>query len=491
MKMMMCNGRLFLLLLLFPLTHALFAKGSGEETEVQKEEWILCISQFDGSSLPENKATVSNMVMRKLTESLSAINYRTRVSPEYAYYERIAWEKDRLNAAKALADKQSERSLIVYKGDADWKYRRDMKKTDAEIEELRIALMEVEKNVPIVDREPVFAITADNLELKFPDAPKKGGEYKFCIDGKADAVLTGSIIDFYGRFLVTVKLYTIYTQSFAWEDSIVFSPDDIDEAMEEITRRLVIVLSGNKPAIIALKTNPEDALVLINNSFSGRGESSMLEYPPGKVTITATAPDHESLTFDTELFPGELSLFGINLKPIEYGNVDITGDIGSLYQGALYAGETPLSLRLPMNKMEYLELESPDNAKGTFVFQTPEYAEFNQSLFLPSSVPLEKGKVDKVRRMYYWAWGGTWITGIAAWLTYQYFLNSNSAVAHSYNTTGENDDRFFDNNRRMYNISRGALITVGSALILDIIFMSKYLYTANKGSMPVMEQGNK
>jgi hypothetical protein len=483
---------LFLLLLLFPLANALFAKGNVEEAaEVQKEEWILCISQFDGSRLPENKASVSNIVMRKLMESLRSINYRTRVSPEYAYYEKTAWDKKRLTAAKALETKQNARSLLVYKGEEDWKYRRDIKKADAEIEELRIALMEVEDNAPTVDKEPLFTITADNLELKFPNAPKTGGEYKFCIDGKFDAVLTGSVIDFYERFIVTVKLYTIYTQSFAWEDSIVFSPDDIDEAMEEITRRLVIVLSGSKPAIVALKTNPEDALVLINNSFTNRTESTMLEYPPGKVTITATAPDHEILTFDTELSPGELYLFGINLNPIEYGNVDITGDIGRLYQGALFAGETPLSLRVPLNKMEYFELLSAGEAKGSLVFQTPEYADFTQSLFLPSSIPAEKGRLERARKMYYWAWGGTWITGIAAWLTYQYFINSDYAISYSYNTTGSYDQGFYNDNMRMYKISRGAIIAVSTAFIFDVIFMSRYLYMANKGSMPVMERGKK
>jgi len=485
------NRFLLLLLLAFPLAFAVYARGNVEEKpEVQKDEWILCISQFDSSNLPEDKSSVSNIVMRKLAESLGDINYRTRISPEYAYYEKTAWARERSNAAKALADKQNERSLLLYRGETGWRYRSNLKKMDSEIEELRSALKEVEENVPAIDKEPVFALMADNLELKFPDAPKTAGEYKFCIDQKADAVLTGSIIDFHERFIVTMKLYTIYTQSFAWEDSVIFSPDDIDDAMEEITRRLVIVLSGNKPSALAVKTEPENTLVLINRSFTGRGEVSALEYPPGTVTITASAPDHESLTFDTELLPGYLSLIGINLKPIEYGNVDITGDIiGNIYHGALYVGESPLSLRLPMDRMEYIELESTEKAKGSLVFQTPEYAGFAQSLFLPTAIPPAKGQVDKARRMYYWVWGGTWVTGIAAWLIYQHFVSSNSAILDNYNNTGAYDQGFFNYNKRMYRISGGALITVGAAFLFDIFFMSRYIYTANKGSMPVLERG--
>jgi len=487
------NRFLFLLFLIFSLTSFVFARGNTEEEiKVQNEEWILCVSQFDSANLPENKSSISNVIMRKLTESLGAISYRTRVSPEYAYYEKTAWAKERSNIAKALADKQNERSLILYKGESDLRYRRNLKKMDTEIKGLKISLADVEKKAPAIEKEPVFALTADNIELKFPDSPKTGGEYKFCIDQKVDAVLTGSISDFHERFLVNIKLYTIYTQSFAWEDSIIFSTDDIDIAMEEITRRLVVVLSGNKPALLAFRTEPEDTLVLINRSFTGREERDILEYPPGTVTITASAPDYESLTFNFELLPGYLSLLSIDLNPIEYGNVDITGDItGSVYQGALYAGETPLSLRLPVNKMRYVELESSEKENGKLVFQTPEYAEFNQSLFLNTAETPAKGRVDKARRMYYWAWGGTWITGIAAWLTYQYFVSSNYAVAYSYNTTGSYDQNLYNDNMRMYRISRGALITVSTAFLFDIFFMSRYIYLANKSSMPVMERGNK
>jgi hypothetical protein len=91
--------------------------------------------------------------------------------------------------------------------------------------------------------------------------------------------------------------------------------------------------------------------------------------------------------------------------------------------------------------------------------------------------------------MFYWAWGGTWITGIAAWLTYQYFASSNYAVTYNYNTTGSYNQRLYNDNQRMYNISRGALITVGAALLFDIFFMGKYIYTANKSAMPVLNTG--
>jgi hypothetical protein len=466
--------------------------GSGEDTEsqTQKEEWLLCIANFDSGSLAGNKKNIAGTVMNKLVESLNTINYRTRVSPEYAYYETAAWERARSAAATALAAKQNERSLFLYRGDQEWRYRRNIEKIDIEIEKLRLALEEVDNNAPFVDTEPVFNLTKTNLEFNFPPAPIAGNEYKFCIDQKSDAVLTGVVAEFYERFFVSWKLYTKYTQSIVWEDNIVFSHNDIDTAMEEIMRRLIIVLSGNAPSVLTVRTEPENTLVLINRSFVGRGETVDLEYPPGTITVTASAPGYENLTFETELSPGENTDIEIRLWPIEYGSTEITGfSTGNVYHGALYVGEAPLTLRLPVNQMEYMELVYPDDGKGTVVFQTPDESDFNNSIFLRTRISPEKGRVDKSRRIYYWTWGGTWLAGITAWLTYQAFIGSNNAISYDYNQTGAYNEKFYNNNIKMYNFSVGAIIALGVTAAFDLFFMSRYIYIANKGATPVSTTG--
>jgi len=483
---------LFLMVLFFSFGLRLFSLGIGEVTEpqTQKDEWLLCIASFDSGSLAENKKNVADAVMKQLVESLNTINYRTRVSPEYAYYETAAWERARSKAAEALAAKQNERSLFLYRGDPQWKYRRNIEKVDTEIEKLRIALEEVDNKAPLVDSEPVFGLTKTNLEFNFPAAPVAGNEYKFCVDQKSDAVLTGSITEFHERFIVSWKLYTKYTQSVVWEDSVIFSHNDLDEAMGEIMRRLIVVLSGNEPAVLTVRTEPEDALVLINRSFVGRGESAALEYPPGPITVTASAPGYENLSFETELFPGENTDIEIRLWPIEYGDTEIRGfSSGNVYHGALYVGEAPLTLRLPVNQMEYTELVYPDSERGTVVFQTPLESDFNNSVFLRAKIPTAKGRVEKSRRIYYWAWGGTWLTGIAAWLTYNTFMGSNNAITYDYNQTGTYNEKFYNNNIKMYNISMGAMIALGVTAAIDIFLMSRYLYTANKGATPVYTPG--
>jgi len=481
-----------LAILFFSFSSRLFSLGSGEDAEpqTQKEEWLLCIANFDSWSLAENKKNIAGAVMKKLVESLNMINYRTRVSPEYAYYETAAWERARSVAAEALAAKQNERSLLLYRGDPQWIYRRNTGKIDAEIEKLRLALEKVDNSAPFVDTEPLFGLTKTNLEFNFPPAPIAGNEYKFCVDQKSDAVLTGAISEFHERFIVSWKLYTKYTQSIVWEDNVIFSHNDLDEAMGEIMRRLIIVLSGNEPAVLTVRTEPEDTLVLINRSFAGRGETADLEYPPGPITVTASAPGYENLTFETELFPGENTDVEIRLWPIEYGNMEIRGfSVGNVYHGALYVGEAPLTLRLPVNQMEYTELVYPDNEKGTVVFQTPGESDFNNSVSLRAKISPAKGRVDRARRIYYWTWGGTWLAGITAWLTYQSFIGSNNAISYDYSQKDTYNEKFYNNNLKMYNISIGAIVALGVTAALDLFFMSRYIYTANKGATPISTTG--
>ena len=480
---------LSLILLLLVLNARLFALGKAEETEkkTQNDEWILCVTDFDVGSISEEKLNVANVITKKIVDRLSVIVYRTRISPEYAYYEGYAWSRARAAAAKALSAKQNERSLLAFRGDSEWKYRQNLLRIDADIEKLKLAFDEVEKESPLINSEPVFKLTAGNMSSSFPQAPNAGSEYRFCVNQKADAFLAGSIMDFHGRFYISIKLFTVYTQSYVYEDSVIFSADDLEASLDEITGRLIVALTGNKPAVITVKTQPEDALVLINRTFTGKGGTTSLEYPPGKFTITASAPDHESLTVETELSSGEFAEIDIKLKQIQYGNIEIQGPLSgaSVYQGALYAGETPLTLRLPLNSLDYIELETLDKKKGSAVFQMPDVFNTTYSLSLNTAEPLEKGRVDKARRLYYWAWGGTWITGIAAWIAYHTYISSDTAIRYDYAERETYDHKFADNNITMYYVSMGTIIAVGAAVLYEIFNIGKYVYTADKGSTSI------
>ena len=489
----MKNRVVFLIFLLFAFSAAsgirLFAGGQAEESEIaaRNNEWVLCVTDFDASSMPVLKLSAANVIKRKMVDNINVISYRTRVSPEYAYYEGYAWARARSDAAKALSAKQDERSLMLFRGDPSWRYRVNLARVNEEIEKLTAALEEVENNPPVINKEPEFKLTAANLEYSFPPAPAAGNEIRFCAEQKADAFLTGSIMDYHGRFYVTIKLYTLYTRSFVWEDSIIFSAEDMEDALGEIARRLNMVLSGNRPSAIIVKAEPQDSLVLINRSFAGRGETPLLEYPPGKFIITASAGDHESLTVETELLPGELAEVEMILKPLEYSDIQISGSSpgGVVYHGAVYVGEAPLILRLPANTLEYVELETNDSKRGAVVFTSPDAPDSGLSLSIRTQTPLKPGRVGSARRTYYWAWGGTWITGIAAWIMYYTYVSADAALS----TRDDYEERFMNDNVRLYYVSMGTVIAVSVAVAYEIFHIGRYVYIANKGSTPIAKPG--
>lgn len=480
--------------IIFSFNHFIFARGKTETDETEKKEqdneWVLCVTEFDVKTLPSGKLTVAGAITKKVVEKLKEISFRARVSPEYAYYEGYAWHKERSAAAKSLAAKQEERSLLIFNGESERRYAQNLAKVDAEIEKLAAAFEEIDKSAPLINKEPVFKLTEGNITASYPEPPKQGGEYKFCKEQKADAFLAGRIIEFHGRYSISIRLYAVYTKNIIYEDSVIFSPDDLDGALDEIVSKLILTLSWSRPAAIAVKTEPANALVLINRSFVGRGDTGIIERPPGKFEITASANDHESITVETKLAAGEIAEVNIKLLPRVFTAVEIPGPASGavVYQGALYAGETPLTLRLPVNTLEYIEMES-GALKGTAVFNVPEEDDGAYTLPVKPKKPPVKGKVERARTLYYWSWGGMWVTGIAAWIAYHSYSTSNAALSYVY--PEDRDPEFIKENIKKYDISKGTVIAVGAVSVFWVFNIVRYLYLANRGSTPVVKPGKK
>lgn len=476
---------------MFPAS-TLFAAGKTEQTEQKplNNEWILCVTAFDSSALSLDRRIVADVVTRSLVDTFRTVSYRIRISPEYAFYEGYEWSKAVNTAAKALSQKQDERSLLLYRGDPDWKYRQGLKKLDTDIAKLREELAKKEAEKPLINSEPVFNITQDNRGGVYPVPPEAGGEYLFCRTQTADAFLAGSIREYHGRYYITLRLYTLYTRSFVYEDNIIFSTEDTTDAVEEIAGRLTAVLSGSKPAAIAVRSEPAESLVLINRNFAGRGTVEAREHPPGKVVVSVSADTYKTESLETDLVPGELAEFSVSLSPLRYGDINIntaknTG--GSVYQGALYVGEAPLTLRLPLNQLDYINIETKEGETAKAVFLTPELSGDAYTLSLKTRIPPPTGqrRVNKARSLYYWSWAGTWITGIAAWVSYGIYSSQNSALPESASPA------FFEDTQRLYYISLGAIILVGAAAAYDLFQMTRYLYIATEDTTPIVRQEKK
>jgi hypothetical protein len=483
--------RVFLILLFGFFPAFAFGRGKTEEPEktVHNSEWILCVTGFDMSALPENRRMLGEVMTRSLTAAVNAVEHRIRVSREYAYYEGYAWSQARQTAARALSAKRDERDLLIYRGEPEWKYKRSLKTVDEDIVKLAEELAEIEAEMPQVAREPVFKFTEGNISGTFPPPPAAGGEYRFCQSQKADGFLAGELVEYHGRLYITIRLYAVYTRSFIYADSIIFSPDDVQAAVDEIAGRLVAALAGSSPAVIAIQPEPGDTLVLINESFAGRGEIAPREHPPGKVTVSLSADGYVPQTVETELAAGEITEIKAELRPLELAQVDITvpGETGVLvYLGARYVGEAPLTLRLPVNQFNYVQVEKPGPVTGRQVFQAPGDSDKSMSLSLKTKIPFPAGqkRVERARRHYYWAWGGTWISGAAAWMAYGLFNTYNNAYRST--PSGINPSaELYHQTLNLYYVYIGALALVGAVAVYDIFQLTRYLYIAGQDAVPI------
>jgi hypothetical protein len=468
------NIFLLLLLLLFFLCHNLYAGGNSEEseTEILHDTWTLSVTQFDVSSLPPEKQIIRNIVTRKIVDQLSSLSIRVRPPEEIAYYTEYSWSQARLTSGQTLKSKRDERDALLFKGDTSWTYKNKIKKIDEEIKALEETYNITEAEFPLVAEHPVFSLTEQNLLETYPEIPEDGMEYSFCKEQKIDGFLSGTISEYYGRILVSIKLYTLYTRSYAYEESVLFSVEDQQTVLSELFTRLRSVLSGIEPSAIIVNAKPEDAIILVNEVYTGRGSSGEKTQDPGPMNIEIFAEDYRKENFQVDLFSGELAEVFINLQPIAYEAFDIDTSNGlgaSVYLGSTFMGETPLTLNLLPDQYEYITMENEIGETTSFIYEGS-----ISSAAVTLVLEEEKGKtVDEYRKSMYGAYGRFWISLPVTVLLYGVATSTIDASNYSGNIDMYNSAVV---NR---NISIGSIALTGAFLIESLIRMGIYLYKSN------------
>jgi hypothetical protein len=461
---------------------AVFGRGKSQEEpkEPLNKEWTLCISAFDITALPPGRQVIADILTRDLVYALNRVEYRERSVPEYAYYEGAAWSRTRTEAAKNLLTKRNERDLLIFRGDPDWRYRTRLEAVDAEIEKLEEELQKADAEGPPITANPVFILTEANRNNSFPPPPQEGTEYSFCVNQNADALLMGEVLEYYGRINLRLKLYAVYARSFIYEDTTIFSPEDINSAMTALANRLAGALSGMLPGMITVKTDPEDALIIVQNIFAGVGETEVLEYPSGDVIIESFAENYDIISTPVEIIPGELAEVQVTLPPTAQErfeiNVPENAGGGSVYRGALYVGETPLGLLMPRNQYEYFRIETLDGETDRVAFRTDPNRIGNLITFNPSMPLPGEDRVERARRNFYGAWGRFWIALPLA------VLLTGISNAYAPTTYGQNTGLYLQNPHMSY-FSIGAIAATGIFTIEWLYRTFRYISAANEDAV--------
>ncbi|MDR3146882.1 MAG: hypothetical protein LBU00_00730 [Treponema sp.] len=486
---------------------SVFSGGAGEggaaEAQVRDPVWTLAITAFDTSTLSPANAALAQDIMRDLVRNIGTVSYRLRVSEEYAHYEGQARRTDLAAAAQALVNKRNERDRLIYRGEQEWRYRKNLAALEAEIEKLEENYRKLQDAEIPVEREPEFVLSSQNREGLFPAPPAEGEEGRFCRNQKLDALIVGSMREYHDRIYVTQKLYVLYVDAYVYEDSILFSSEDSAAAIGEFAEGITLAITGMEPAELRISARPEGARVFLDHAYTEMGDS--FRRPPGTVILEVFADNHESLTTELELQGGELTEVQVDLRPVERSTLAITvpgAEGAAVYRGSLYVGQAPLSLELPAGSLEYVFVESPNGEALRAIFPSPPADVLPAAIrtspkpglfagLFPSKGSLEgnnlslipgvpydptAGQVDKARRGAYWAWGGVWASAITAWLLNGHY----NAVVNAYNNSPNRTEEFYNRAMRLQYINYAGMGLVGAAVLIDVIQMLRYINTAGK-----------
>jgi hypothetical protein len=361
-----------------------------------------------------------------------------------------------------------------------------------------------------VDEKPVFTLTQKNRAGTFPLPPGPGAEYRFCTDEKADAFLTGSLSEYYGRVFLDLRMYTRYSGSYSYENSVLFSYEDFDNAVDEIANHLALAISVVYPSTILVRSSPPEAMVLIDGAYAGRGELESRTHSPGKAEIEVIADNHIPVSIPLELKAGELAELFINLTPLGLTafSAEVTGKPGSkVFLGSLYMGETPLTLDLPVAESSYISVETPEGEGGAVILRDNNIVhgaaqfERNDSYlradFL-TTVPVseEEKLVGNTRNNFYKAYGVFWFilpaSMLAAGIAGTYIASNDYVTSNNlYSYDQEKRARISDNASFGSTIQTFSYGLIGASLGVAFYQIYKYLHSSRADATPIVKEKEK
>jgi hypothetical protein len=464
--------------LLLALSLPLFGKGKAEEEpgEPLNPKWILSITAFDVSALSPAQRVVGDLLTRSLVSSLTTVHHRVRVSEEYFYYKDLAYVRSLEEAGKKLATKRTERDMLAYRGYPDWRHKSELKTIDAVIKTLEDDYKKAEEATIRIAPEPEFSLTPENVQGTFSPPPAAGAEYQYCVSQKADAFVSGAISEFHGRLYVAIRMYTLYTRSFEYEDAYIFSTDDLLLTEEEMAGRLIAAISGASPAAASVTAEPPEAVILVRNSFAGQGSTGVREHAPGPLDVAVFADGYEPMETTVDLAMGELIDMDFKLRPTPETSfeIDFPSHEGALvYQGSLYMGRSPLTITAPLNQFEYIHAETPGGETSSVVFRA---GQTGSVVALPELV--SRGSDPKplatARRKLYGGWTAFWIALPVAFMFSGFAATYKNAYAYA------RDPEVGNIANAMDAVSTGLWISFGGVAVYSVYRMIRYGRTASR-----------
>ena len=487
-----------LILIINPFLFSLGRREVAPEVTPVNPNWTLCITAFDVSQMSPAWQTAGDLAARNLVAALQNLGFRFRSDDEIEFYRDYKWSSDRAAVAKNLATRREERDRLIFRGDPEWRYERNLRTVEAQIAALEERLAEIDSLPPIVEEAPVFLLCQNNRNGIFPDPPPAGAEWRFTGTNNLDAFLTGTFSEFHGRVFLELSMYTRYSDSYSYTDDVLFSPDDFGHVLAEISDRLAVEISVIVPSTLLVHAEPINTIITVDGSLIGPEEERILS--PGTVEVTAFAEHHQGVSLSLDLHEGELTELFFNLTPFALSafEVNVPGFPGSgVFRGSLFLGETPLTVELYGPEYSYLSVVTPDGEVGTGIFRdnalvrgSAEYGPGRVDFFTAPPAHKEDQIVENARSNFYRSWGALWITlpvsMMAAGVAGNYIASNNHVIANNlYGNDPYKRQQISDRATFGNIVTYGTYALIGGAIGWTAFNIFRYLRASSGDATPI------
>ena len=448
---------------------------AGEGPKPLYGEWKIFIPAMDFSALTDTQKLTGWTVLRELRAQAESVAFHHRGSEELGALRVYAMTAARREAGKALADKRAERDALFFKGYPPWKLKQKISQMEVSIRDLERGLQRASVTVPLIEEKAdIKIIVADKQGQEYPPPPAPGKEYQYCLDHSVDALLTTSMIFFYGHYRLTVGLYSATLDAYEWREELLFSPEDWDAALADLENRLLGILSGKGYAQLALHANPPDSLLSVDGKSVGRGSADSISLSPGAHTVEIQADGYAPFSTNLDLQAQEQTRLTCDLSPLaaEALQVDSTEARTVVHGGGLYKGQTPLQLSLPVDSLTLLEGTTEDGKTSSVVVAGPPKPDM-RVLLKPRGPSADPQPVETERGKFYSAYGRFWIALPAAFFVSGLASTYINAVNYQGNWT------LTDSAYRTYYLSIGLYALAATFLAESLYQLGRYVVVSN------------
>jgi len=482
---------IFLTTLLFSL-QPLFCLGTAEGPKQavagEKGEAVVYVCDVDVSQMPSEQRIAGARIRSALVQILTEIGERNRSSVEIDRYKDSLWQERKNTAAKALSDARNNRDMLLFKGYSKQKYESELAKITVTIHDLEKKLDLVSKEQPTIAEKARLVLHKDTANGTFAPEPKSGDRRKFCQDRGIDLLITSSLRELYGRWVLSYGIYRSVDDTVLYFDTVAFAPEELASMLPNLASALYQGLSGSPTGAIKITAQPESAEIVVDETVVGRGTTPVLEGPPGSLSVYVTKSGYYPASFSLDRMPNTVSTARISLSPLALHSFEITSPLSdplTLYIDGLYRGEAPLTLEIPQGRYTLQVVKGAGNNQLQsipLVLTTQD-----GTLVLPDQYLQSPGEkpVEKARKQFYGAFGRFWIA-----LPMAFLLNG---IANTYinaiNYGGSQN--LMDPATKLYYSSQAAWVLTGVFLGESLYRLGSYVYIANRGSSPVVEPKTK